>query len=51
MTDTYAKDFINFCEGNKTNTTCEKVLYDYLMFLNDEYTYYNVSCELTQAMF
>ncbi len=48
MTDTYAKDFITFCEPNKTsNTTCEKVLYDYLMFLNDEYTYYNVSCDLT----
>lgn len=50
MSDEYARDFISFCEsGSKSfpNMTSEKVLYDYLMFLNDEYTYYNNSCDLT----
>eukprot|EP00347_Sterkiella_histriomuscorum_P007473 403348784 len=42
----YAEDFINFC----SNQTCEKVLYDFVMMVNNEYTYYNESCEMVQEI-
>jgi hypothetical protein len=52
MSDTYAKDFVNFCQGNNSmNVTSMQVLQDFLMFLNDEYKVYNNSCYMAERIF
>lgn len=48
MTNSYASDFMQYCQGgNNLNVSSKQLLYDYLSFINDEYQQFNDSCDLT----